>query len=34
MLWLVFSLIGVVTIIGLILYNRFLAPKQLAQPKP
>jgi proton-dependent oligopeptide transporter, POT family len=34
MLWLVFSLIGVVTIIGLILYNRFLAPKQLAQPRP
>jgi len=26
-LWLVFSMIGVVTIIGLILYNKFLAPK-------
>ncbi|MEI6885007.1 MAG: MFS transporter [Bacteroidota bacterium] len=27
MLWLTFSMIGVVTIIGLLLYNRFLAPK-------
>ncbi|MFA5805433.1 MAG: MFS transporter [Melioribacteraceae bacterium] len=26
-LWLVFSMIGVITIIGLILYNKFLAPK-------
>ncbi len=28
-LWLVFSMIGVVTIIGLILYNKFLAPKNV-----
>jgi dipeptide/tripeptide permease len=28
-LWFVFSLIGVVTIIGLILYNKFLAPKKV-----
>ncbi len=28
-LWLVFSLIGVVTAIGLILYNKFLAPKNV-----
>ena len=27
-LWIIFSLIGVVTIIGLILYNKFLAPKK------
>jgi len=27
LLWLTFSMIGVVTIIGLLLYNRFLAPK-------
>ena len=27
MLWITFSLIGVVTIIGLLLYNKFLAPK-------
>jgi proton-dependent oligopeptide transporter, POT family len=27
-LWIIFSLIGVVTIIGLILYNKFLAPKR------
>ncbi len=27
-LWFIFSLIGVVTIIGLLLYNRFLAPKK------
>ncbi len=26
-LWIIFSLIGVVTIIGLVLYNKFLAPK-------
>ena len=29
MLWIVFSLIGVVTAIGLILYNKFLAPKNV-----
>jgi len=28
-LWFVFSLIGLATIIGLILYNRFLAPKKV-----
>lgn len=28
-LWFVFSLIGVVTIIGLLLYNKFLAPKKV-----
>jgi MFS family permease len=28
-LWLIFSGIGVVTIIGLVLYNRFLAPKKV-----
>ncbi|MEE4177349.1 MAG: MFS transporter [Bacteroides sp.] len=28
LLWIVFSLIGVATIIGLLLYNRFLAPKK------
>ncbi|PKL84272.1 MAG: MFS transporter [Ignavibacteriae bacterium HGW-Ignavibacteriae-3] len=28
-LWLIFSMIGVVTIIGLILYNKFLAPKNV-----
>lgn len=28
-LWLVFSMIGVVTIIGLLLYNKFLAPKNV-----
>ncbi|MFA7228072.1 MAG: MFS transporter [Melioribacteraceae bacterium] len=28
-LWLVFSMIGVVTIIGLVLYNKFLAPKNV-----
>lgn len=28
-LWFIFSLIGVVTIIGLLLYNRFLAPKKV-----
>lgn len=27
-LWIIFSMIGVVTIIGLILYNKFLAPKK------
>jgi len=27
-LWMIFSMIGVVTIIGLILYNKFLAPKK------
>jgi dipeptide/tripeptide permease len=27
-LWIIFSLIGVVTIIGLLLYNKFLAPKK------
>ncbi|MFC2102650.1 MFS transporter, partial [Bacteroidota bacterium] len=27
MLWITFSMIGVLTIIGLLLYNRFLAPK-------
>lgn len=27
MLWFIFSMIGVVTIIGLVLYNKFLAPK-------
>jgi MFS family permease len=27
-LWIIYSLIGVVTIIGLILYNKFLAPKK------
>jgi hypothetical protein len=26
LLWITFSMIGVVTIIGLLLYNRFLAP--------
>ena len=29
MLWIVFSLIGVVTMIGLLLYNKFLAPKNV-----
>jgi hypothetical protein len=29
MLWIVFSLIGVSTIIGLLLYNKFLAPKNV-----
>jgi MFS family permease len=29
-LWLVFSMIGVVTIVGLILFNRFLAPRKPA----
>ncbi|GAB4328000.1 MAG: hypothetical protein Kow0037_01990 [Calditrichia bacterium] len=29
-LWLVFSMIGVVTIVALLLYNRFLAPKKVA----
>ena len=28
-LWIVFSLIGVVTMVGLLLYNRFLAPKNV-----
>jgi POT family proton-dependent oligopeptide transporter len=28
MLWTIFSMIGVVTIIGLVLYNKFLAPKK------
>lgn len=28
-LWIIFSLIGVVTMIGLVLYNRFLAPKKV-----
>jgi len=27
-LWIIFSMIGVVTIIGLVLYNKFLAPKK------
>jgi POT family proton-dependent oligopeptide transporter len=27
-LWIIFSLIGVITIIGLVLYNKFLAPKK------
>jgi proton-dependent oligopeptide transporter, POT family len=29
MLWIIFSLIGVVTIIGLLLYNKFLAPRKV-----
>jgi MFS family permease len=28
LLWIIFSLIGVATIIGLLLYNRFLAPQK------
>jgi proton-dependent oligopeptide transporter, POT family len=31
MLWFIFSLIGVATIIGLLLYNRYLAPRKLAE---
>ena len=29
-LWIIFSLIGVATIIGLMLYNKFLAPKNIS----
>jgi MFS family permease len=29
LLWFIFSLIGVATIIGLLLYNRFLAPRKV-----
>ena len=31
LLWIVFSLIGVATIIALLLYNKFLAPKETAE---
>jgi len=31
MLWFIFSLIGVATIIGLLLYNHYLAPRKLAE---
>jgi len=34
MLWFIFSLIGVATIIGLLLYNRYLAPGKENQAKP
>jgi proton-dependent oligopeptide transporter, POT family len=33
-LWFFFSLIGVATIIGLLLYNRFMAPKEIESPVP